>query len=118
MNYIMNFVIGEITPIMIDRIAYGTYLFFFATNMVCITIVYFFYPGMSIFVRTYIVNSYYFSFSIETKNRTIEEMEILFNGEGAEAIERVARQGISDTVENHPGAEKTAVDEKSMEHMA
>ncbi|ORY93621.1 sugar transporter [Syncephalastrum racemosum] len=98
MNYIMNFVIGEITPIMIDRIAYGTYLFFFATNMICITIVYLFYP--------------------ETKNRTIEEMEILFDGEGAEAIERIARQGVSDTVEIQPGAEKSAADEKSAENIA
>ncbi|KAI8139704.1 general substrate transporter, partial [Fennellomyces sp. T-0311] len=60
-NYLMNFVIGEITPVMLDNIKYGTYFFFFATNVVCGLIIFFFYP--------------------ETKNRSLEEMEILFGGE-------------------------------------
>ncbi|KAG2227453.1 hypothetical protein INT45_007478 [Circinella minor] len=71
-NYLMNFVIGEITPVMLDSISYGTYFFFFATNVVCGLIIYSFYP--------------------ETKGLTLEEMEILF-GEGgaeAEAIKAVA----------------------------
>lgn len=44
-NYLMNFVIGQITPVMLDNITYGTYFFFFATNVCCNLIVYFFYPG-------------------------------------------------------------------------
>ncbi|KAI9470426.1 general substrate transporter [Zychaea mexicana] len=69
-NYIFNFVIGQITPIMIENIAFGTYMFFFATNVICGLIVFFFYP--------------------ETKNRSLEEMEILFGGDEADAIQTVA----------------------------
>ncbi|KAI7886578.1 sugar transporter [Lichtheimia hyalospora FSU 10163] len=71
-NYLMNFVIGQITPVMLDNITYGTYFFFFATNVCCNLIVYFFYP--------------------ETKNRTLEEMEILFGGEEADQIAAVAER--------------------------
>ncbi|OZJ06915.1 hypothetical protein BZG36_00080 [Bifiguratus adelaidae] len=67
-NYLMNFVIGEITPVMLKNVTYGTYLLFFATNAVCAALCYFFYP--------------------ETKGRSLEEMEILFGGDGAEAIAR------------------------------
>ncbi|KAI9314228.1 general substrate transporter [Dichotomocladium elegans] len=69
-NYLMNFVIGEIVPVMLAKITYGTYFFFFATNVCCNLIVYFYYP--------------------ETKNRTLEEMEIIFGGEEAEEIKKVA----------------------------
>ncbi|KAI9491539.1 general substrate transporter [Zychaea mexicana] len=71
-NYLMNFVIGEITPIMLDRISYGTYFFFFATNVICAFIIWKFYP--------------------ETKGRSLEEMEILFGGEEAEVIKAVAER--------------------------
>ncbi|KAL1936035.1 hypothetical protein VTP01DRAFT_169 [Rhizomucor pusillus] len=96
-NYIMNFVIGEITPIMIANIEYGTYLFFFATNVICFLIVFLFYP--------------------ETKNRTLEEMEILFGGEGAAEIEKVANRKFE---EANPTVEqtKTEIENKSVENIA
>ncbi|KAI8582213.1 hypothetical protein K450DRAFT_171107 [Umbelopsis ramanniana AG] len=43
-NYLMNFVIGEITPIMLSRITFWTYIFFCLTNFACVIILYFFYP--------------------------------------------------------------------------
>ncbi|KAI8139057.1 general substrate transporter [Fennellomyces sp. T-0311] len=88
-NYIFNFVIGQITPIMLEEIAYGTYMFFFATNVVCALIIYFFYP--------------------ETKNRTLEEMEILFGGEEAQAIEAVAAR----KYQNSGDEKQEVVDDKS-----
>ncbi|KAI7858087.1 sugar transporter, partial [Circinella umbellata] len=92
-NYLFNFVIGQITPIMITNIAYGTYMFFFATNVICLLIIYFFYP--------------------ETKNRSLEEMEILFGGEEAEAIEAVVARKYDNekqevTPDSHSSIEKTA----------
>lgn len=93
-NYLMNFVIGQITPVMLDNITYGTYFFFFATNVCCNLIIYFFYPG-NIGSNEYACNRNLrgksFAFS-ETKNRTLEEMEILFGGEEAEQIAKVAER--------------------------
>lgn len=47
-----------ITPIMIDRIGWGTYLFFGAMNACFLPIIYFFYP--------------------ETKMRSLEEIDFIF----------------------------------------
>jgi len=54
-----------VTPIMIEKISWGTYLFFAAINATFLPIIYFFYP--------------------ETANRSLEEIDIIFakgNDEG------------------------------------
>lgn len=47
-----------VTPIMVDKIGWGTYLFFAAINATFLPIIYFFYP--------------------ETANRSLEEIDIIF----------------------------------------
>ncbi|KAI9279697.1 general substrate transporter [Umbelopsis sp. AD052] len=68
-NYLMNFVIGEITPIMLSRITFWTYIFFCLTNFACVIILYFFYP--------------------ETRGLSLEQMEVLFGGAGADVVRQV-----------------------------
>ena len=58
-----------ITPIMIDRIGWGTYLFFALVNACFIPVIYFLYP--------------------ETKQRSLEEIDIIFAKGYAENISYV-----------------------------
>lgn len=57
-NWLFNFTVVMITPVMVDGIGWGTYLFFAAWNGVMIPTVYFFYP--------------------ETSGRTLEEIDMIF----------------------------------------
>ncbi|KAF9637735.1 putative sugar transporter stl1 protein [Lasiodiplodia theobromae] len=57
-NWIFNFLIVMVTPIMLENIGWGTYLFFGAVNAAFFPVIYFFYP--------------------ETKQRTLEEIDIIF----------------------------------------
>lgn len=57
-NWLFNFTVVMITPVMVDRIHWGTYLFFAALNAVFIPIIYIFYP--------------------ETANRSLEEIDLIF----------------------------------------
>ncbi|KAK8117870.1 sugar transporter [Apiospora kogelbergensis] len=57
-NWLFNFLIVMVTPIMIEKISWGTYLFFAAINATFLPIIYFFYP--------------------ETANRSLEEIDIIF----------------------------------------
>ncbi|KAK3329951.1 sugar transporter [Apodospora peruviana] len=57
-NWLFNFLIVMVTPIMIDKISWGTYVFFAAVNGCFIPIIWFFYP--------------------ETARRSLEEIDIIF----------------------------------------
>ncbi|MCJ1229231.1 hypothetical protein MMC12_005896 [Toensbergia leucococca] len=57
-NWLFNFLIVMITPIMIDRIGWGTYLFFAVVNACFLPVIYFWYP--------------------ETAQRSLEEIDIIF----------------------------------------
>lgn len=57
-NWLFNFLIVMVTPIMITNIGWGTYLFFAAINACFIPVIYFFYP--------------------ETAGRSLEEIDIIF----------------------------------------
>ncbi len=57
-NWLFNFLIVMVTPIMITNISYGTYIFFAAVNACFIPIIYIFYP--------------------ETARRSLEEIDIIF----------------------------------------
>lgn len=57
-NWISNFMIVMVTPIMIDNIGWGTYVFFAAMNFSFIPFIWFFYP--------------------ETKKRSLEEIDLIF----------------------------------------
>ncbi|CAE7219659.1 hypothetical protein PTNB85_09979 [Pyrenophora teres f. teres] len=57
-NWLWNFFIVMITPVLIDNISWGTYLLFAALNACFIPIIYFFYP--------------------ETSGRSLEEIDLIF----------------------------------------
>ncbi len=57
-NWLFNFLIVMVVPIMVNRIGWGTYLFFAAANACFLPIIYFFYP--------------------ETARRSLEEIDIIF----------------------------------------
>lgn len=57
-NWLFNFTVVMITPVMVANIHWGTYLFFAALNACFIPVVYFFYP--------------------ETAGRSLEEIDIIF----------------------------------------
>lgn len=57
-NWLWNFFVVMITPVMIERIQWGTYLFFAAMNAIFFPIIYFFYP--------------------ETARRSLEEIDLIF----------------------------------------
>lgn len=68
-NWTFNFLIVMVTPIMVDEIGWGTYLFFAAINACFIPVIYFFYP--------------------ETARRSLEEIDIIFAKGHAENISYV-----------------------------
>jgi sugar porter (SP) family MFS transporter len=57
-NWLFNFVVGEIVPIMLARITFGTFIFFGGCCFIMAIIVFFFFP--------------------ETKGKSLEEMEFIF----------------------------------------
>ncbi|PKX97351.1 putative MFS monosaccharide transporter [Aspergillus novofumigatus IBT 16806] len=57
-NWLFNFTVVMITPVMIEHIGWGTYLFFAAWNAVFIPVIWFFYP--------------------ETAGRSLEEIDLIF----------------------------------------
>ena len=68
-NWLFNFAVVMIVPIMIDHIGWGTYLFFAAMNACFFPILYFYYP--------------------ETANRSLEEIDIIFAKGHVEGISYV-----------------------------
>ncbi|PYH77344.1 general substrate transporter [Aspergillus uvarum CBS 121591] len=57
-NWLFNFTVVMITPVMVSSIGWGTYLFFAAWNALFIPVIWFFYP--------------------ETANRSLEEIDLIF----------------------------------------
>lgn len=57
-NWLFNFTVVMITPVMVVRIGWGTYLFFACWNAIFIPVTWFFYP--------------------ETANRSLEEVDLIF----------------------------------------
>lgn len=68
-NWLFNFLIVMVTPIMVSDIGWGTYLFFAVMNALFVPIIYFFYP--------------------ETARRSLEEIDIIFAKGHAEGISYV-----------------------------
>jgi MFS family permease len=62
-NWMNNFIIGQITPELLDSITYGTYILFGLLTFVGAAFIWFFVP--------------------ETKRLTLEEMDTIFGSEGA-----------------------------------
>ncbi|KAF3065803.1 Quinate permease [Daldinia childiae] len=61
-NWMNNFIVGQVTPIMLNRIGYGTYVLFGLLTFMGAGFIWFFVP--------------------ETKRLTLEEMDVVFGSEG------------------------------------
>ncbi|KAK0656971.1 hypothetical protein B0T16DRAFT_441787 [Cercophora newfieldiana] len=68
-NWLFNFLVVMVVPIMVTNIGWGTYLFFAACNACFLPVIYFFYP--------------------ETARRSLEEIDIIFAKGYAERISYV-----------------------------
>ncbi|KAI5857415.1 putative hexose transport-related protein [Durotheca rogersii] len=103
-NWMNNFIVGQVTPIMLNEIGYGTYILFGLLTFIGAAFVWFFVP--------------------ETKRLTLEEMDVIFGSEGTaqadfERMEEVNRdigltsmlQGLGDGPGNHGKLEKKEITE-------
>ncbi|KAK5123412.1 hypothetical protein LTR85_002844 [Meristemomyces frigidus] len=66
-NWMNNFIVGQVTPDMIEHLTYGTYIFFGLLTFMGAAFIYFFFP--------------------ETKGLSLEEMDILFGSVGIAAAD-------------------------------
>jgi MFS family permease len=86
-NYMMNFVVGQVTPNMLDKLKFGTYIFFAAFCLIMFLWVMFFVP--------------------ETRYKTLEEMDLVFGDNlGTNDLERmreVMHEVGLDPTHGHPG---------------
>ncbi|KAI1459821.1 general substrate transporter [Annulohypoxylon moriforme] len=76
-NWMNNFIVGQVTPIMLSRIGYGTYIIFGILTFIGAAFIWFFVP--------------------ETKRLTLEEMDVIFGSEGTaqadfERMEEINRE--------------------------
>ncbi|KAF8599333.1 general substrate transporter [Ceratobasidium sp. AG-I] len=107
-NWMNNFIVGQVTPSMMEHITYGTFIFFGLFSLMGGAFIHFFVP--------------------ETKGLTLEEMDLAFgdsSGTAAADRERMAdisrRIGLSDLTGNSEGVhdkQDNRVDEKhSQDHI-
>ncbi|KAI1089234.1 general substrate transporter [Rostrohypoxylon terebratum] len=76
-NWMNNFIVGQVTPIMLNKIGYGTYILFGLLTFMGAAFIWFFVP--------------------ETKRLTLEEMDVIFGSEGTaqadfERMEEINRE--------------------------
>ncbi|KAI2783913.1 general substrate transporter [Daldinia loculata] len=76
-NWMNNFIVGQVTPIMLNKIGYGTYILFGLLTFMGAGFIWFFVP--------------------ETKRLTLEEMDVVFGSEGTaqadfERMEEINRE--------------------------
>lgn len=85
-NWMNNFIVGQVTPDMLQKITYGTYILFGVLTSIGAAFVYFVVP--------------------ETKRLTLEEMDIIFGSEGAaqadfERMDEINREiGLTSMLQN------------------
>ncbi|CAI6336047.1 unnamed protein product [Periconia digitata] len=103
-NWMNNFIVGQVTPDMLENLTYGTYIFFGLLTTMGAVFIWFFVP--------------------ETKGLSLEEMDILFGSVGIAAREQerwtevhnevgltelLVRLGVTDAPPSYPVDEKPAV---------
>lgn len=114
-NWLFNFLIVMVTPIMIANISWGTYLFFACVNACFLPVIYFFYPetaGRSleeidlIFAKGYLENMSYVRAAKELPHLSDEDVERVATQYGFGTADAEPKGGDSDSsefkAENHP----------------
>ena len=107
-NWLFNFTVVMITPVMVARIHWGTYLFFAALNACFIPIIYFFYPETAnrsleeidlIFAKGYVENMTYVRAAKELPRLTDDQVEAMNNEYGI-GVSDSSEEGEKPTVEH------------------
>ena len=125
-NWLFNFLIVMITPIMITNIGWGTYLFFAVVNACFIPIIYFFYPETDhrsleeidlIFAKGYLENISYIRAAEEMPFMTDEEIEAkaIEYGFGETYVEKVSDLRHRSTSGSRASSEKGQVQTEDVE---
>ncbi|KAI1499004.1 putative hexose transport-related protein [Biscogniauxia marginata] len=104
-NWMNNFIVGQVTPDLLNKIGYGTYILFGLLTFLGAAFIWFFVP--------------------ETKRLTLEEMDVIFGSEGTaqadfERIEEINReigltamlQGLGGSDSKHDVTEKKQIEMK------
>lgn len=91
-NWMNNFIVGQVTPSMLDGISFGTFLFFGAFSFLGGLFVLFFVP--------------------ETKGLTLEEMDEVFGSVGLAAADQERQEAIAQRL----GLTQTGYDDPTMVH--
>ncbi|KAE8154634.1 general substrate transporter [Aspergillus avenaceus] len=116
-NWLFNFLIVMVTPIMVRDIKWGTYLFFAVVNACFIPIIYIFYPETSgrsleeidlIFAKGYLEKMTYVRAAVELPHLTDEEVEqvAIQYGFGAPDQQAEVKHDTDSTGSTRPEAEK------------
>ncbi|KAI1272330.1 sugar transporter [Xylaria sp. FL0933] len=90
-NWANNFIVGQVTPILLNKISYGTYILFGLLTFLGAGFIWFFVP--------------------ETKRLTLEEMDVIFGSEGTaqadfERMEEINREiGLTDMLQGFGGSD-------------
>ena len=112
-NWLFNFTVVMITPVMVDRIQWGTYLFFAALNASFIPVIYFFYPETAnrsleeidlIFAKGFVENMSYVKAAKELPKLSDEEVEAMNNEFGIGSGDSRGSGGSTDEVATEKGA--------------
>ncbi|EAW09001.1 hexose carrier protein [Aspergillus clavatus NRRL 1] len=121
-NWLFNFLIVMVTPIMIRDIGWGTYLFFGVINACFIPVIYFFYPetaGRSleeidlIFAKGYLENMSYVRAAKELPRLSDEEIERVAFQYGFGSVEQEARNTAGDSESTDSSVVRTGNVEKN-----
>jgi MFS family permease len=96
-TWMCNFIIGLVTPDMLDKIGWGTYIFFAAFCLIALVFTYFFVP--------------------ETRNKSLEDMDVVFGDtaaheEKARLFDIAASMGLTDALPHEKiDAQRTMAEE-------
>ncbi|ETS73118.1 hypothetical protein PFICI_15063 [Pestalotiopsis fici W106-1] len=99
-NWMNNFIVGQVTPDMLQSIGYGTYVLFGILTSLGAAFIWFFVP--------------------ETKRLTLEEMDVIFGSEGTaaadfERMEEINREiGLTAILQGMAGEHSHPTDEKNV----
>jgi hypothetical protein len=77
-NWLFNFAVVMVTPIMVDRIKWATYLVFAIFNASFIPIIYFFFPETKVSSSSSTTPNPASSADNPPQNRSLEEIDIIF----------------------------------------